>query len=327
LSLGLLVLAGPAEAAKPSGNSNDPPVISGTPGTSAMVGSWYSFQPVASDPNGDKLTFRISGKPSWATFDSATGQLSGTPTTAGTFSGIAIRVTDGRTAVSLPKFSITVTSAAAIYFNTAPTISGVALTSAQVDQPYAFQPKAADADGDKLTFSIQGKPSWATFDMSTGMLYGTPAAAHAGTYSNIVIGVSDGKLTAELAPYSITVVSAATVNVNKAPEISGAAVTSAQVDRPYAFKPTAADADGDKLTFSIQGKPSWAIFDMSTGTLYGTPSAAHTGTYSNIVISVSDGNLTAALAPFSITVEPALSKTVTLKWTAPTMNTDGYRWQ
>ena len=61
--------------------------------------------------------------------------------------------------------------------NKAPTISGTPVTSAKTTLPYSFQPVAADADGDKLTFSIAGKPDWATFNPSNGALAGTRPTA------------------------------------------------------------------------------------------------------------------------------------------------------
>jgi hypothetical protein len=53
----------------------------------------------------------VTNKPSWATFNTATGQLSGTPTTAATYSNIVIRVSDGKVATALPAFSIAVAAA------------------------------------------------------------------------------------------------------------------------------------------------------------------------------------------------------------------------
>ena len=70
----------------------------------------------------------------------------------------------------------------------------------------------------------------------------------------------------------------------------------------YTFRPTASDADGDTLTFAIANRPAWATFNTATGQLSGTPTSASAGTYSNIVISVSDGKASAALAAFAITV-------------------------
>ena len=109
----------------------------------------------------------------------------------------------------------------------------------------------------------------------------------------------------------------------RTPTISGAPVTTARVGQPYAFKPNASDADGDALTYSVSGKPAWATFDTSTGTLYGTPASGDVGLHSNVVIAVSDGKATARLAPFAITVSTGTTQSVTLNWTAPTTNTDG----
>src|SRR5690606_37370291 len=142
------------------------------------------------------------------TFSTSTGRLQGTPGSGhvGTHSNIRITVSDGKATASLPAFSITV--AAAAPGNRAPTISGTPATAATVGEAYAFAPTASDPDGDDLTFSIANRPSWASFDGATGRLQGTPGSAHVGTHSNIRISVSDGKTTASLPAFSITVAAA-----------------------------------------------------------------------------------------------------------------------
>jgi hypothetical protein len=78
------------------------------------------------------------------------------------------------------------------------------------------------------------------------------------------------------------------------------------------------------LTFSIQNRPAWATFSPTTGRLTGTPTTRQVGTYSNIVISVSDGKVTRSLSAFSIVVTASASSgSATLSWTAPTRNADG----
>ena len=275
---------------------NRAPTISGAPLTSVQVGTNYQFVPTASDPDGNSLTFSISGRPSWATFDTSLGRLSGTPPTgtSGTFANIVISVSDGTASASLPAFAIAVTAATT---NRAPTISGSPATSATQGTAYAFQPTAADADGNPLTFAIANRPTWATFNVNTGALQGTPGASHIRTYSNIVISVSDGKASAALPAFSITVASS-----NTPPTISGTPPTTATVGTQYTFTPTASDANGGTLTFSIVNRPAWATFTASTGRLQGTPAAANVGSFANITISVSDGQDTKALAPFAIAV-------------------------
>ena len=94
----------------PPAAQNVPPTIAGSPSSSVLEGEQYDFTPSATDPDGDSLEFTISRKPSWATFDPATGRLSGTPDgeDVGNFTNISISVSDSQAAASLGNFSITV---------------------------------------------------------------------------------------------------------------------------------------------------------------------------------------------------------------------------
>lgn len=309
----------PAFSIQIQGPANRAPTISGSPATTVVAGNAYSFQPSASDPDGDQLTYSIQGMPAWATFSTSTGRLSGTPaaTNAGTFSNIRISVSDGKLTAALAAFSIEVTGAA----NIAPTITGTPPTTIAAGSAYSFTPTGADADKNTLSYSIQNKPSWATFSIASGMLSGTPTATQAGSYANIVISVSDGTASAALPAFTITVTASAPTN--SAPMISGTPATTVNVGDAYSFTPSASDADGDSLTFSIQNKPSWATFSTSTGKLSGTPAAGDAGTTSSIGIAVSDGKTSTALGAFSITVTQSASGSATLNWTPPTQNTDG----
>ena len=93
----------------PSPPPPPPPTLSGAPDLKSKAGVLYSFTPTAADFAGNTgtLSFSIAGKPSWASFDTTTGRLSGT-TVKGTYPGILISVTDGCASASLPSFTITV---------------------------------------------------------------------------------------------------------------------------------------------------------------------------------------------------------------------------
>jgi hypothetical protein len=281
--------------APPSGG-NRAPTISGSPATSIVVGTPYTFTPTASDPDGQPITFSIRNRPAWAAFDAATGRLQGTPPSTGTFTGVAISVSDGQVAVPLPSFTILVTPPPV---NRAPVISGVPMTSVEAGRAYTFVPTASDPDGDTLIFAIAGRPTWAAFDTGTGRLSGTPPSGTTGTFVNIRISVSDGSNAASLPAFSLTVTAPTT---NRPPTISGTPATTATQGRLYTFTPTASDADGNSLTFSIANRPIWATFNATNGTLQGTPGAANIRTYGNIVISVSDGVASTPLPAFAITV-------------------------
>lgn len=298
--------------------SNSPPTIAGSPATAVSVGQTYTFTPVGADANNDTLTFSIQNPPSWATFSAATGELRGTPATehVGTTNAIVISVSDGRDLVSLPAFNLTV-NAGAPPANRPPTISGTPATTIAAGSAYTFRPVASDPDANALTYSIVGTPSWATFSATTGRLSGTPTAANAGTSGSITISVSDGVASVSLPAFTITV----TAPPNRAPTISGTPTTTITAGDAYVFQPSAADADGNTLTFSISNAPTWATFNTATGRLSGTPTAA--GTTSNIVISVSDGTASVSLAAFAITVNSATGTgTALITWIPPLTNVD-----
>lgn len=296
---------------------NSVPSISGAPSTSVVELSNYSFTPSASDPDGDSLSFSIVNKPSWAAFNSSTGNLSGTPgyDAAGSYGNIVISVSDGSVTASLNPFTINVAD-----LNRTPVISGTPQASVAEGSSYSFTPSASDADGDSLSYSINNRPTWASFNAATGMLSGTPDYAAVGSYTNIVITVSDGAASASLQAFSISV-----TDVNQAPVISGDPSQSVTAGSAYSFVPSASDADGDTLSYSVTNLPSWALFDSATGTLSGTPQGTDVGAYSNIQVTVSDGTDTTALDAFSIRVDAAVAATgsISLTWTAPATRADG----
>jgi hypothetical protein len=95
-------------APRPSGNN--PPTIVGSPATLVTQGRSYAFSPIASDSDGDTLTFSISNQPTWAGFDSGTGSLAGTPEAihVGTTQGVTISVSDGNASANLAPFDLAV---------------------------------------------------------------------------------------------------------------------------------------------------------------------------------------------------------------------------
>jgi len=224
-------------------------VISGTPPATATVGSAYSFQPTVSDPSGRAVSFTIYNKPSWATFSTTTGKLSGTPSAAniGTYRWVQIEGSDGQTNSWLPSYTLTVSAASSSSTGGGSTgsgstggsklvVSGSPPTSATVGALYSFQPTASVPTGTTVTYEIYNKPSWATFSTTTGKLSGTPAAANIGTYRWIQIAGVDGGTTSWLPSYTLTVSAAS----GTTPPATGSATLS--------WIPPTENANGSVLT-------------------------------------------------------------------------------
>jgi hypothetical protein len=187
--------------------ANQPPTISGSPATALYTNTTYDFRPTARDPEGRTLTYSVVNRPAWAAFSSGSGRLMGYPKSAGSWSNIQIRVSDGVNVTTLPAFSITASVRGSTPpANAAPTIAGSPVRSINAGGAYSFRPTAADADSTTLAFSISNRPSWATFNTTNGQLTGTPTASQVGSYGNITISVSDGRSTATLPAFAINVV-------------------------------------------------------------------------------------------------------------------------
>jgi putative Ig domain-containing protein len=88
--------------------------VAGSPAASVIAGTAYSFQPTVSGATA-AVTFSITGRPAWASFNAATGAMGGTPTAAevGSTGSITITASDGSSSASLSPFAIQVEAAVA----------------------------------------------------------------------------------------------------------------------------------------------------------------------------------------------------------------------
>jgi hypothetical protein len=140
--------------------------------------------------------------------------------------------------------------------------------------------------GDTLTFSIENKPVWATFDTTSGAPTGTPGVADAGTYANIVISVSDGRKSASLPAFTLTVqqISNGTVTVDWTPpteNTDGTVLSNLKGYRVH-YGTTA-----NNLTQSVEvansGLTSYVVSNLSSGTwFFGVSAYSTTGVESSL---------------------------------------------
>jgi Fibronectin type III domain/Putative Ig domain len=139
--------------------------------------------------------------------------------------------------------------------------------------------------------------------------------------ASLLTGCGDG---VGVSPAAATVASAPGVTSVK---LTGTPATSITAGKSYIFQPTVAQGGG-VVTFQIQGKPTWAAFDVDTGVLTGTPATTNEGRTASITITGTNGSSSSSIGPFTILVNappPAAPATgsALLTWIAPTENTDG----
>jgi hypothetical protein len=254
------------------------PTISGTPKTTVQVNRYYSWAPTARDPGVAQKTLRYSvvNKPSWAVFSVYSGKIEGVvPATPATWSNIQITVRSATGTATLPAFSITSTRSgnSGGATNRPPVLSGTPPTSVTAGNAYSFRPTGSDPEGRTLTWSITNRPSWATFNTSTGALTGTPTAAQVGTYSGIAISASDGTNRTSLPSFNIA--------VNAAGSSGGTATLSWTPPTSNTNGSTLSDLAGYRIYYgtsssnlsrTIQvanaGVTNYVVPDLSAGTWY-----------------------------------------------------------
>jgi hypothetical protein len=112
-------------------------------------------------------------------------------------------------------------------------------------------------------------------------------------------------------------------SANRPPSITGSPLNAVVANEPYEFRPLVNDADGDTLLFTATNLPPWATLNPATGAINGIPVESDLGAYEDIVVTVSDGHLTASLAPFLISVNPEPQGSVTIAWDRPMAKVDG----
>lgn len=159
------------------------PVITSTPVTTATVAVPYRYQVLATDANGNTITYSLPTGVTGMTINSTTGLISWTPTGAQTGSrSITVRATDSTGRFTSQSFTIVVAA------NTAPLITSTPSLTARVGVLWSYQLTAIDANsGDVLTYSRNGNqnsvPAGVTVNATTGLVTWTPTATQLGARS------------------------------------------------------------------------------------------------------------------------------------------------
>jgi hypothetical protein len=275
------------------GLPNSPPRIFGNPAFEAVAGTEYTFQPVASDPDGDRLGFSIRNAPVWASFDPGTGRLQGRPTEndVGSTGTISITVSDGRVGTDMPAFTILVTATPeGTAGGSPPTLTGTPRATTVINELYVFSPVAQDPDGDLLQFGIINQPAWLHFDTSNATLSGTPGSRDIGNYADILITVSDGTRTSSLGPFEIQVVGDGSKSITLTWTIPGEnddgtpLIDLAGYEIRYSSSPR---TYSQLIRISDPATTSYTVSGLDTGTYYFVTSAYNalgiTSDYSNEV--------------------------------------------
>ena len=258
-------------------------ITTSSPLPSGSAGAAYS-QTLAASGGIPPYTWAISSGtlPPGLALSSA-GAITGTPTTAGTYS-FTVRVTDSAPATITKTFSLTVVASLAI-------TTSSPLPSGYTGAAYS-QTLAASGGTPPYTWAISSGTLPAGLALSsTGAITGTPTGA--GTYS-FTVSVTDSASTTATKTFNLTVVALLMITTSS-PLPSGSTGT--------AYSQTLAASGGTPpYTWAISsGALPAGLALSSAGAITGTPTGA--GTYS-FTVRVTDSASRVATQTFSLTISP-----------------------
>ncbi len=148
------------------GNANRAPTLNNVSNRTVTEGSSLSFNLSASDPDGDQLTYSMSGAPSGAIL--VGNKFSYSPSYNVVTSGgsrsftVKFTVSDGRGGSASKNMTLTVNNK-----NRAPSINSISAKTVTEGGQLRFGIAASDPDGDSLTYSLSGAPAGASMSGNT----------------------------------------------------------------------------------------------------------------------------------------------------------------
>jgi len=271
---------------------NTPPVITSTPGTQTAVGKLYTYIPIASDADGDPITFSLLNAPIGMTIDVNTGLIEWTSTTDQLgVQTIDILATDGQGGAATQTFSL---AALTIAPNSPPVINSRPKFVAVADSLYTYSVEAFDPDRDELIFNLLNAPDGMTIDTETGLVQWIPDATQQGTIS-VTISVTDpfGGRGSQSFPLI--------VRLNQAPTIVSTPVTTVTAGGIYRYDVRATDPNADSLNYTLVDGPTGMALDQF-GRLSWRPLLDNIGNTYKVDVTVTDPYGAADTQTYNLTV-------------------------
>jgi len=160
-------------------------------------------------------------------------------------------------------------------FNQAPVLEPIEDKTLLEKETLEFTIAAHDPDGgrDRVTYSAENLPDWASLDENKGVIHGMPDSSVASqkkpkrTYPIVRIFACDPEPLCDTKEFVITV-----LNRNRAPEFNMPGTKATLLEgSPLAFSLDPSDADDDPFICIAKYVPPWAEFNQSTCSFQGTP--------------------------------------------------------
>jgi len=269
-------------------STNTPPQINSTAKTIAAVNQPYVYQVIASDPEGEEITYSLGKAPVGMTIDS-NGLIKWTPKSDQLQAyEVEVIATDKAKSSATQTYTIEVArreqngQVIPVTINNPPTITSNPIFLAATNRTYNYQVVAQDTDAnDTLTYQLIKGATGMSINPTTGLLtWNNPVA---GNYE-VIVGAVDQAGLGAAQRFTLT------ARNNSNPVINSTAANQVIPNTTYIYDVKATDADNDKLTYSIDSASNAKGMTVDAlGRLRWNPTISHVGN-NPILLTVNDGN-------------------------------------
>ncbi|MFN7841532.1 MAG: putative Ig domain-containing protein [Pirellula sp.] len=281
-------------------------------GTSELLGTIpvaindrYRYDSHAIDPDGDKVTFKLTGETHGAVIDANSGKIRWRPSAPGVYNFTLI-ATDEYGATDSQTWTMSIGDIR--QDNHQPVIESIPDLFVMQGNTLQYDVSAQDPDiGDQLRYTISGTMAdrerifdGLTISSSTGRIHWKTSDLNVGQHQ-AYIRVTDGRGGVAEAPIRVTVLPLG-ASLNTSPTIASEASVLAVVGETYRYRVDAFDPDFDPLEFRLLSHPQGMVIDPDTGELAWRPSIEDQGIH-DVLLLVNDGRGGNASQSFSMFVQ------------------------
>lgn len=251
----------------------------------AQVGEPYNYTVTTTPAAPAATVYGATGLPTGLSMNASSGQISGTPTAAGTFTGI-ISLTLNGVANNL-SFSLVVDAALG-----APAITSAMSASVTVGAAFDYLVEASNLP---TSVNVGTLPAGLTFDAGTNRITGQPTSA--GTFA-VALSANNESGTGATATLTITVSPAGPVPVISSTTAATGTLVPASDPARYEVD-YQITASNDPVSFGATGLPAGVSVDATTGAISGETTAQ--GIYS-VTLAATNNNGTSPTVTLTLTI-------------------------
>ncbi|MEC4807396.1 MAG: putative Ig domain-containing protein [Jaaginema sp. PMC 1079.18] len=283
--------------------ANRSPLITSMPRTRSQTGVAYLYQIIASDPDGEALTYQLLEAPTGMTLD-AQGQLLWHPEPSQMGNHTVTVATSDGTATATQTWTLSISDRD---INNAPTITSTPTARTYLDRLYRYNLEGTDPDNDPILWTLIAAPDGAVIDSNTGRLSWQPSPEQLGEQT-FAVRAMDTR-----GAYTIQEFNLQVTGTNLPPNVVSVPLTQGAVAELYHQVVVATDPEQEAITYRLNRYPEGMSINAQTGEIQWTPQSEGSYNVEVQALDASGGTVTQAwtieVGTTAVNLPPSITST------------------